>query len=387
MSSSARGLSSASTGRAGSPPTADVEFAVADERRHLVAVPNDPLYAQPARVTATNGGPVGRPVVPEAAGSGGRAPPGTRRRRRSTPSRPGTSPPAARASSSPCSTPASATTIPTCRAATSCPATTWSSADATGVVHDRERRRRPRRRRRATPATGSPPAEIASARPLRLQPDRTAPGTARRPLGLIGATTNNGVGIASVGRNVSVHAGARARQVRRLRLRHPGRHAVGRRRLHVGELATSACRPTRRRRGAQHEPGQHRRLQRRRYIDAMARLNAAGASSSPRPATAPATPVSSRPTARASSPSAALRHVGTKVGFSDLGPEIAISAPGGNCVNIGAGEPCLYPILTTTNKGTTTPVAGARRRDLHRQLRRLARHQLLGAARRRHRRA
>ena len=31
-----------------------------------------------------------------------------------------------------------------------------------------------------------------------------------------------------------------------------------------------------------------------------------------------------------------LRHVGTKVGFSDLGPQIAISAPGGNCVNIGA---------------------------------------------------
>ena len=36
---------------------------------------------------------------------------------------------------------------------------------------------------------------------------------------------------------------------------------------------------------------------------------------------------------------AALRHVGTKVGFSDVGPEIAIAAPGGNCVNIGASEP------------------------------------------------
>jgi serine protease len=42
---------------------------------------------------------------------------------------------------------------------------------------------------------------------------------------------------------------------------------------------------------------------------------------------------------------AGLRHVGTQVGFSDLGPEIAISAPGGNCVNITAGSPCLYPIL------------------------------------------
>jgi serine protease len=52
-----------------------------------------------------------------------------------------------------------------------------------------------------------------------------------------------------------------------------------------------------------------------------------------------------------------LRHVGTKVGFSDIGPEIAISAPGGNCVNTTAGSPCLYPILTTANSGTTTPVA------------------------------
>jgi serine protease len=54
---------------------------------------------------------------------------------------------------------------------------------------------------------------------------------------------------------------------------------------------------------------------------------------------------------------AGLRHVGTKVGFSDLGPEIAISAPGGNCINITAGSPCLYPILTTSNSGTTVPLA------------------------------
>lgn len=52
---------------------------------------------------------------------------------------------------------------------------------------------------------------------------------------------------------------------------------------------------------------------------------------------------------------AALRHVGTKVGFSDLGSEIAISAPGGNCINVTAGSPCLYPVLTTSNAGITTP--------------------------------
>jgi len=54
---------------------------------------------------------------------------------------------------------------------------------------------------------------------------------------------------------------------------------------------------------------------------------------------------------------AALRHMGAKVGFSDLGPEIAISAPGGNCVNVTSGSPCLYPILTASNTGTTTPSA------------------------------
>ena len=54
---------------------------------------------------------------------------------------------------------------------------------------------------------------------------------------------------------------------------------------------------------------------------------------------------------------AGLRHIGTKVGFSDLGPEITISAPGGNCVNLGAGQACLYPILTTSNAGTTTPLS------------------------------
>ena len=54
---------------------------------------------------------------------------------------------------------------------------------------------------------------------------------------------------------------------------------------------------------------------------------------------------------------AALRHVGTKVGFSDLGPDIALGAPGGNCVS--QSGPCLYPILTASNAGTTTPVAHA----------------------------
>lgn len=48
-----------------------------------------------------------------------------------------------------------------------------------------------------------------------------------------------------------------------------------------------------------------------------------------------------------------LRHAGTKVGFSDLGAGVAISAPGGNCVTVPG--PCVYPILTTTDSGRQGP--------------------------------
>ena len=50
-----------------------------------------------------------------------------------------------------------------------------------------------------------------------------------------------------------------------------------------------------------------------------------------------------------------LRHVGSKVGFSSIGPEVSIAAPGGNCVNLTGA--CLYPMFSTTNSGSTTPVA------------------------------
>jgi serine protease len=50
---------------------------------------------------------------------------------------------------------------------------------------------------------------------------------------------------------------------------------------------------------------------------------------------------------------AGVRHIGSKVGYSSIGPQVAIAAPAGNCVN--ATGACLYPILTTVNKGTTTP--------------------------------
>ena len=77
-----------------------------------------------------------------------------------------------------------------------------------------------------------------------------------------------------------------------------------------------------------------------------------------------------------------LRHVGTKVGFASLGPEVTIGAPGGNCVNTGANSPCLYPILTTSGLGHD----GAGQLDLHRQLQHLARNELLDTSRGRRRR-
>lgn len=52
---------------------------------------------------------------------------------------------------------------------------------------------------------------------------------------------------------------------------------------------------------------------------------------------------------------AGLRHAGTKVGFSSLGPEISIAAPSGNCLS--NPSTCSYSLDTTFNKGATGPGA------------------------------
>ena len=52
---------------------------------------------------------------------------------------------------------------------------------------------------------------------------------------------------------------------------------------------------------------------------------------------------------------AGLRNVGTKVGYSSFGAEVGVSAPAGNCVN--SSGPCLRSIDTSTNAGLTTPGA------------------------------
>ena len=55
-----------------------------------------------------------------------------------------------------------------------------------------------------------------------------------------------------------------------------------------------------------------------------------------------------------------IRHVGTKVGYSNLGTGADIAAPAGNCVNDGppfsVDEPCVYHVQVPINSGDTMPV-------------------------------
>ena len=62
-----------------------------------------------------------------------------------------------------------------------------------------------------------------------------------------------------------------------------------------------------------------------------------------------------RPTASASPPSRACGSWAPRSDSAAWGREIALSAPGGNCVNTGAGQPCLFSIDTTANSGSTGP--------------------------------
>ena len=59
---------------------------------------------------------------------------------------------------------------------------------------------------------------------------------------------------------------------------------------------------------------------------------------------------------------AGIRHVGTKVGYSNVSSTaaaISIAAPAGNCVNLNTDHPyalpCVYSIETTSNDGVTVP--------------------------------
>ena len=51
-----------------------------------------------------------------------------------------------------------------------------------------------------------------------------------------------------------------------------------------------------------------------------------------------------------------LRQAGTKVGYSSLGPQAALGAPAGNCINTPSNTaPCIDSLITTTNLGAQGP--------------------------------
>ena len=54
-----------------------------------------------------------------------------------------------------------------------------------------------------------------------------------------------------------------------------------------------------------------------------------------------------------------LRHVGTKVGYSSLGPEISVSAPAGNCPDVDTTFLCSYSLVTADNTGLTVPASSS----------------------------
>jgi serine protease len=89
------------------------------------------------------------------------------------------------------------------------------------------------------------------------------------------------------------------------------------------------------------------------YRDVIAELNAAGVAVVIAGGNSTGQAVSTPANCAGAIAVAGIRHFGTKVGYSNVGTQMAIAAPAGNCVNDFA--PCLYPLMTTTNNGSTAP--------------------------------
>jgi len=166
--------------------------------------------------------------------------------------------------------------------------------------------------------------------------------------GLIGAAANNGIGMAGVGGDVMIlplrvlgKCGGYDSDITAAMLWAVGQHVPGVPdnthpakvlNLSLGSTPTGSC-------------PQY-------YVDAIAAANAAGAVvvvSAGNDGLAVNVPAMC-PGAIAV---AGVRHSGTKVGYSSLGSQVSISAPAGNCVTVGVGDMCQYPLLTTVNSGTT----------------------------------
>jgi len=62
---------------------------------------------------------------------------------------------------------------------------------------------------------------------------------------------------------------------------------------------------------------------------------------------------------------AGLRQVGTKVGYSSFGSQVAISAPAGNCPELDTTFLCSYSLVTADNTGQTVPVSSTYTSDFN----------------------
>lgn len=171
--------------------------------------------------------------------------------------------------------------------------------------------------------------------------------------GLIGAATDNGIGIASAGHDVSVlpvrvlgkcggydsdiiagmlwAAGLSTNVGFGRPVNYPNPFPASVLNLSFGSQGTCS----------------------RSYADAMAQLNQKGVTVVAAAGNDAGLPVSTPANCSGVIAVAGIRHIGTKVGYSNIGAEVSISAPAGNCVNLGG--PCLYPLVTTTNSGRRTP--------------------------------
>lgn len=165
--------------------------------------------------------------------------------------------------------------------------------------------------------------------------------------GLIGAASDNGIGMASVGRNVMVLpvrvlgkcggfdddiiAGMRwAAGLSSDPVPNPNPARV----INLSLGSSGACSTS--------------------YRDAVAELTAAGVAVVVAAGNDAGRAVNEPANCPGAIAVSGVRHAGSKVGYSNLGPEVALAAPAGNCVTLTAGA-CVYPLLTTVNAGRTAP--------------------------------
>jgi serine protease len=330
-----------------------VEYAVADERKHIVEVPNDPLYLSGPVVTTNSGGPL--------VGQWYLRPPGA-----ATGLAGSTAPSAINAQQAwdVWSLNKSSTAIvvavldtgvrfdhPDLQGGNVLPGYDMVSVDSDGSftsAGDGNGR----------DADASDPGDFVTASEassLGCDPEPTSSWHGTQTLGLIGAATNNGIGMASVS-----HGGVKVMPVRVLGkcggfdsdIQAGIRWAAG---LDTGDPAVPA------------NPNPARVINMslggavgcsQAYVDTIGQANAVGAVVVVAAGNGGSSSVGSPANCSGAIGVAGLRHAGDMVGYSDDGPEISIAAPAGNCVDT-TGPACLYPNITTTNKGTTTPIAGA----------------------------